>query len=754
MALAILIMGGVWKSATAQGGALNWTQISTADGDLAAPSKSKQQTASLVLDVDGDGINDFVIAARRDPGPSLVWYRRTASGWTRHVIDDEVLDIEAGGDYHDIDGDGDLDVVMGGDSRSNKVWWWENPYPDFDASDSWTRREIKSSGATKHHDAIFGDFDGDGRIELVFWNQGAQALFLAEIPENPRTSGTWALTPVYSWSDVEHEGLAAADVDGDGLLDIVGGGRWFKYAGNSSFTPEIIDAAQSFTRVVAGQFIRGGRPEIVFVKGDTTGPLMFYAWSDGEWSGQDLLGKDITLGHSLERGDIDRDGNLDLFLGEMGINGNDNAKTWILFGDGRGNFKVKVLFSGYGQHESRLADLDGDGDLDILGKPYTFGSPGISIWLNDAGRISLDRWQRHPIDDERPHRAVFVTPADLNGDGLFDVLAGAWWYANPGAIAKPWQRREIGASLDQLAAVYDFDGDGDQDILGTVRNGRPHEGNEFVWARNDGAGQFSVMKNIERGDGDFLQGVAVGPLAADGELAVALSWHQAGKGVQLLTVPDDPSTDVWTWSQIAAVSQDEALSSDDIDGDGDADLSLGTLWLRNDNGQWSVQTLHSTDDAPDRNVLRDVNGDGRLDAVIGYEKFKGAGTLVWYEQGAAADALWEPHPIADLVGPMSIDVADLDGDGDLDVVAGEHITGKPESAGLFVFENLDGVGTAWKPVTVWTGDEHHDGAQLADFDNDGDLDIVSIGWTHDRVVIYENLGRTEHRIFLPIVTAE
>ena len=103
---------------------------------------------------------------------------------------------------------------------------------------------------------MFGDFNGDGRQELVFWNQGSRKLYLAEIPENPRQAGPWTCTEIYGYSDDsemsqrqtrpypsfkavnEHEGLAKADIDGDGKLDIVGGGRWFKHAGGTTFTPE------------------------------------------------------------------------------------------------------------------------------------------------------------------------------------------------------------------------------------------------------------------------------------------------------------------------------------------------------------------------------------------------------------------------------------------------------------------------------------------------------------------------------------
>jgi hypothetical protein len=82
----------------------------------------------------------------------------------------------------------------------------------------------------------------------------------------------------------------------------------------------------------------------------------------------------------------------------------------------------------------------------------------------------------------------------------------------------------------------------------------------------------------------------------------------------------------------------------------------------------------------------------------------------------------------------------MDADGDLDVIAGEHDLSNPTNAGLWVFENADGVGGTWTPHEVYIGDEHHDGAQVVDIDADGDLDILSIGWGHDRVLLYENLA--------------
>jgi hypothetical protein len=742
-----------WGQTTAlSSSALEWTHLSSANGDLPAPSNSTQQTASLILDVDKDGVSDFVIGSRRD-SPALVWYQRNADGWTKYLMDDSTLDIEAGGAFWDIDGDGDLDVVMGGDADSNRMWWWENPYPNYEPGTPWTRREIKNSGANKHHDQIFGDFDGDGQAELVFWNQHAQKLLIADIPPDPKNTQPWSYTEIYSWNaGSEHEGLAQADINGDGKVDIVGGGRWFEHIGGTSYTPHVIDDSQTFGRAAAGQLKAGGRPEVVFVAGDGVGPLKWYEWTGSEWVGHDLLGFDVDHGHSLAVADMDGDGHLDIFCAEMRLDGgNADAKMWVFLGDGEGNFTQTEVATGFGNHESKVGDLDGDGDLDILGKPFNWETPRVDIWLNNINPL-LDRWERHVVDSGKPWQALFITSADVDGDGWQDIVTGGWWYQNPGSPDGTWTRHTIGSPLNNMAAVYDFDGDGDMDVLGT--EGQGSESNpDFVWARNEGSGAFTVLENVESGDGDFLQGVAVGRFQGGDHLEVALSWHMAGKGVQRLIVPANPSSDTWTRDQVSLTSQDEALSAGDIDGDGDLDLLLGTQWLRNDGSSWSAYTLHSTSGEPDRNCLADVNGDGRLDAVVGFEAVSTLGKLAWYEQGSVATSEWTEHEIADVVGPMSLAVADMDSDGDWDVVVGEHNLSDPSSARLYVFENEDSQGGSWSEHVVYTGDEHHDGAQVVDIDGDGDLDILSIGWGHDRVLLYENKAITggTPTVWLPLI---
>ena len=258
--------------------------------------------------------------------------------------------LEAGGTHNDVDGDGDLDIVYGEDDLGNDIHWWENPSPVFDPAVPWVRHVIKDGGSFLHHDVIFGDVDGDGADEFIFWSS-ANDLQIAEIPADP-SAGAWPFTTIFSDPD-QNEGLAIADVNLDGVDDIVAAGRWFEYVDPVTWIVHVVDPAMEFTRAAAGQLIPGGRPEIVFVIGDEYLPtytgdshLTMYEWDGAAWVATELLPELTHAGHSLDIVDVNADGLLDIFSAEMTIGGNTDAKGRVLYGDGTGGFVVQEFSTG------------------------------------------------------------------------------------------------------------------------------------------------------------------------------------------------------------------------------------------------------------------------------------------------------------------------------------------------------------------------------------------------------------------------
>lgn len=368
---------------------MKWKHLSSRSGDLPMPPGSRQQTLCLVLDADRDGQKEFVLACRGQE-PALVWYRPAAQGWDLYVIEDGSLPIEAGGVVRDVDGDGYPDIIAGEDHQGANLYWWENPGPDFSQNTPWRRHVIKEGGACGHHDQIVGDFDGDGRPELVFWNQGAESLNIAKFPEDPK-SGPWPYTSIWHGAG---EGLAKGDIDGDGRIELLAGGKWFKHRGGLEFDAYAIDPAQTHPRIAVADLNGDKRLEVVMVPGDGVGRLKWYSrlgdpTRTENWTGHDLLEHDVNHGHSLAIADFTRDGQFDIFCAEMAQwteaatrPDNPNATMWILKGDGKGGFTPIVVARGVGVHEAKVGDIDRHSRPSIIAKPYCWDAPRIDLWIN------------------------------------------------------------------------------------------------------------------------------------------------------------------------------------------------------------------------------------------------------------------------------------------------------------------------------------------------------------------------------------
>ncbi len=438
--------------------------------------------------------------------------------------------------FSDLDGDGRPDLLAGGaweslSLRRNRLYrnlgggkFMEIPAGDLGTSLQFTRKFLSA------------DLDGDKDRDLVVLDDRGLELLLND-GNGWFTAAVTGPCPRYRGDTRD---FLLADLDGDGFLDL--------YLGNSGRSAFLSDPDQVFLGTGTGGFRDPGPGRTAVLPG--------------------------VASQSLAAGDVDGDGDLDIATGT-------NGKARLFLNSGKAYFQDgsqgRLPPDTYGMVVKGLADLDGDGDPDLLVDRY-FGGKDTPVLFNDGKGNFRPAPSRIPIQ-----WFSLVGWGDTDGDGDPDLLMGGLDTSTPKTSFRVFQfvndgkgnfkndlTREIPSSgtnffsTSLFQGLYDLDGDGDLDLLACDRK------NLFSWV-NDGKGRFTLK--VPQPGAPCERVLLVADLTGEGKVQVL--GVSGGKPVLYRGGPSFKADLRWTFPEEWALSWKGIfrLKAADLDGDGDLDVA-------------------------------------------------------------------------------------------------------------------------------------------------------------------------------------
>ncbi len=449
------------------------------------------------IDLDADGDQDAFVGQSNG---TMLYYRNDEGAFSKADSSENPFHgIQIGGTSHaapvfvDVDGDGDLDAVIG--KYDGAIAYYVNNNDGTFTEQMEATNPFSDVSVSENASPTFADWDGDSDLDLIVGNKAGELSYYRN-DDGVFITVDAAENPFANLSYANDAAPALGDVDGDGDLDVIIGddfGDLFFLENNEGTLTEIsrntigigedlsLSSSHAFTDI-------DGDGDQDIVRGSFEGVLAVLENTEGQYAlaANNPLDTPIMVGYISQPAfaDVDTDGDMDLFLGsyqdDIVYYAND-AGTFTKV-DGEGN-----PFNGInaGDNESiAFVDIDNDGDLDA----FIGNKMGQVKYFENTDGVFAEVPASNPFEGisfevpGNPNHPVQVAFADIDGDGnvdgYFGLIDGTMRvFKNMGDAGRssvptfveqtdsdnPFNNIDFGRSASP--AFGDVDGDGDLDLL-------------------------------------------------------------------------------------------------------------------------------------------------------------------------------------------------------------------------------------------------------------------------------------------------
>jgi hypothetical protein len=670
---------------------------------LLSQSTNANQLGIWSADLDGDGDFDLLGAHK----VSLIWYENDGAGNFSNDHELMTADMENSigfltGAFEDLNADGLPDLVFDRSWRKNLGNGQFAPQATILANTLATLCDVDSDGLP---DAITRDYT------KMYWQRNLGTGSFA----TRQTLRTVTGAEVYNLN---------VDLNSDGKQDFIARHNnacfWYKNVGNSQFdTIRLSNTIPS--SLTCDDLDNNGKPDLLI---GVSGSIF---WQEFDSSGQPTLRQTLTpyYGSETSLGDLDADGDLDLFVGSVGVAGSHRAK-YFAFDAATGLFDpVPKNHNIYLQdhYYSEILDLNGDAKPDILVGDVGGGSQ--LGWLENLAPGSFSKFQNLNRKLALP---LEIEIADLENDGDMDIFTVGIVLENLGN-GQYAEKRAATPGTGSRSFSGDLDGDGVKDLALPL-------GDSISWRKGLGNGQFSAPTLLP-GLVTSCKQVGGGDLDNDGDLDLfaANGTDAVVANARFYWFENDGAGNFTAHLLETGIQFCAAAFALDANEDGLLDMGLlffnsysPRVYLNLGGGTFAPPTGLFPAGTPspsnvNQDLLTDLNGDGRLDYIYCTRQTSQT-KVAWYQNlGAAGFSAEKSLATMAHQGSYAVPrfcVFDANLDGITDVVVSDNYWNR------FLF--VKGLGNSAFAAATTVYDEPYFGSFYGvaphDVDGDGVLDLV------------------------------